>query len=682
MKTKNSIKILMVILVIALSIVGWFLYNNSGARLIKHVVLISMDTTRADALSCYENQYKTTANIDALAAEGVLFENAIAPVPLTLPSHSTMLTGTTPLYHGVHDNTEYRLDESYVTLAEILKNKGFSTGAFVGSFMLDSQFGLDQGFDHYDDDLGFERSEIGINERIGGETSRLACEWIDDHYMEKMFLFLHFYDPHMDYNPPAPYDSMFTGSSWGMPPVFKKFGLYMGEIAYTDHCIGQVIDKLKSLGIYDSTLIVVTADHGEMLSEHKEITHGYFVYRSNIRVPLVFKLPGRSRPVRIKNLVGLVDIVPAICSLLDIELSWHVQGKDISPYLLQNDPVNLQRHVYSESLTPTMYKCNTLLALVSDRYKYIQTTRPELYDLIEDPKETNNLIDQDPNLVAQSPESKRARLLQGHLQQIIEQTVKPDGSDNITEFDEETIARLEGLGYVSGGITEDFSFDQSMSDPKDLIVYHTLNTRIKPRLMDEEYDQAREFSEKMISLRPNLYQGHLNLGLVALAEKDYAAAITSLNKSAECDRDQYLVHRNLSVALYEQKQYDQGLLHLQEALRLRPGFLQGINDLTRHAWVRATSADDKHYDPPKALELVQKAMELIPPETKKGAGLLRTLAAAQAGNGNFSEAVETARQAVQLAMSQGNKQLALNIQKEMKLYRNNTPYRESTPPIY
>ena len=666
MKTTNSIKIFMIILIIVLSIAGWYLYNNSGARRIKHIVLISMDTTRADALSCYGNVNKTTANIDALAAEGVLFENAVAPTPLTLPSHGTMLTGTTPLYHGIHDNICYQLDKSHVTLAEILKNKGFSTGAFIGSFMLDSQFGLDQGFDHYNDDFENLQSSLGINERRAGETSRLACEWIDDHCKENMFLFLHFYDPHMNYEPPEPFDSMFTNSSWTMTSVFKQFGLYMGEIAYTDHCIGQVIDKLKSLGIYDSTLIVVTADHGEMLGEHKEITHGYFIYRPVVRVPLVFKLPGRSAPARIKNTVGLVDIMPAICGLLGIELSSDVQGEDISPYLNRNDPVDLQRHIYSECLAPTKYKCNTLLALTSDRYKYIQTTRPELYDLIKDPRESNNLADQQP---------QRARLLRGRLQQIVEQTVNPYGLDNTTEFDEETIARLESLGYVSGGIKEDYSFDQSMDDPKDLVVYHTMNIRITPMILEKKFDKVKEISEEMISLRPDLYQGHLNMARAAMEEKDYAMAIPSLQKSVQCDPNQFLVHGELSIALFEQKQFDRSLFHLQESLRLNPGYLKGVNSLAMHAWLKATSKDQSHYDPPEALILIRQAVELTP-ETKKRAGLLRALAAAYAANGNFPEAIENGRLAVQLAMSHGQKQMAQEIQKQMELYRNNKAYRE------
>ncbi len=674
MKITNSIKIFTVILIIALSIAGWYLYNNSDARRIKHIVLISMDTTRADALSCYGNRYKTTANIDALAREGVLFENAIAPTPLTLPSHSTMLTGTTPPYHGIHDNIYYRLDMSHVTLAEILKKKGFSTGAFISSFILDSQFGLDQGFDHYNDELEDAQASFGANERRAGETSRLAIDWIDGHYKENMFLFLHFYDPHMDYEPPEPYDSMFTSSSLAMPSAIKQFGLYLGEVAYADHCIARVIDKLKSLGIYDSTLIIVTADHGEMLGEHEEITHGYFIYRSVVRVPLVFKLPGRSRSARIKNTVGLVDIVPTICRLLNIKPPSVVQGKDISPYLTRNDPVDLKRHIYSECMAPTKYKCNSLLALTSDRYKYIQTTRPELYDLIADPLENNNLIAQDPNLLNQAPESKQARLLKGRLQQIVEQTVK-DGLNNKTELDAETIARLESLGYVSGDINEDFSSDQSMDDPKDLVDYHTMNAQVTNSLSKKEFDRAREISKEMVSLRPDLYQGYLNLARVAMEEKDYAMAIESLKKSLQCDPNQFLVHGELAIALFEQKQFDQSLFHLQESLRLNPGFLIGPKYLGLHAWVRATSKDQALYDPPKALSLALQAMEMAP-ESKRAAELLRALAAAYAANGNFPEAIENGRLAVQSAMSHGQKQMAQEIQEQMKLYRNNTAYRE------
>jgi arylsulfatase A-like enzyme len=630
MKTK-----IIIVILIALAIAGWFLYNNSGSRRIKHIVLISMDTTRADVLSCYGNTNRTTPNIDALAAEGILFENAIAPAPLTLPSHSTMLTGTTPLYHGVHDNMEYHLDKSQLTLAEILKKKGFSTAAFVGSFMLDSQFGLDQGFDRYDDDLGDEETLSGINERLADDTTKLALSWIDGHHKENMFLFLHYYDPHGDYNPPKPYDSMFT-DSFSTSRIHGRWNLYNGEVAYTDHCIGKVIDKLKALKIFNSTLIVVTADHGEMFGEHGEMTHGYFVYRSNIKVPMIFKLPGRSAPLRIKNTVGLVDIVPAICSLMNIELSSPVQGKDISQYFLQDEPVDLQRHIYSESLIATKYKCNSLLALVSDRYKYIQSRRPELYDIIADPLETNNLIAQDPNLLAQEPESKRARMLKGRLQQVIEQTAT-DGSSSKTEFDEETLARLESLGYVAGGVNEDFSFDQTMTDPKDMITYHAMYSNVESMIKKKDFDRLLEMSEEMISMHPELYQGHFAMGKAAMGKEDYDMAARALKKAIACDPEQYIVHKKLMIVLFKLGRFKQSVFHKKKSMRLKESNLA---------------------------------------QTKSGPAELRVLAATQAANGNFSEAVETSRKALKSAMSLGLKQTARDILKEMKLYKSNKPYRE------
>ena len=194
-------------------------------------------------------------------------------------------------------------------------------------------------------------------------------------------------------------------------------------------------------------------------------------------------------------------------------------------------------------------------------------------------------------------------------------------------------------------------------------------------ILEKNFSQAREISEKMISIYPGLYQGHLNLARLALEEKDYAAASRSLKRSLACDPNQYLVHGELAVALFEQKQVDQSLFHLQESLRLNPGYLKALNSLAMHAWLRATSKDQEYYDPPKALILIRQAMELTP-EIKKRAGLLRTLAAAYAANGNFPEAVENGRLAVQLAMSHGQKQIAREIQKQMELYRNNTAYRE------
>ncbi len=285
LKGKNSLTrcrhpLLVLALVVVIGL-GWFLLKSSFfPKEIRNVVLISIDTCRADYLSCYGYSRKTTPNIDAVAAEAVLFNHAVAPVPLTLPSHGSMLTGTIPPYHGVHHNIDYRLDESNVTLAEILKQNGFTTGAVISSFVLNAQFGFAQGFDTYNDHFVQPMSSFYGNERRADEASRVAEQWLAEHQDEPFFLFLHYYDPHDAYRPPEPFAATF------------KDNLYAGEIAYVDHCINQVIEKLKKLGLYDSTLIIITSDHGEGLDEHFEKTHGYFNYHSTMRVPLIIKVPG------------------------------------------------------------------------------------------------------------------------------------------------------------------------------------------------------------------------------------------------------------------------------------------------------------------------------------------------------------------------------------------------------
>ena len=287
---------------------------------INRVLLISIDTCRADRINCYGYPRPTSPHIDAVAREGSLFTNAISPVPMTLPSHSTMLTGTIPPYHGVHDNLMYGLGQDNVTLAQILKDQGFATefatGAVVGTFVLDAQFGLDRGFDSYDDQFKSYDTAIKLTERQGSDVSRLAIEWLEKHKEDKFFLFAHYYDPHAPYAPPDPFASRFADD------------LYAGEIAYTDDCVGLVLQKLKDLGLYDSTLVVITADHGELLGEHGEATHSFFIYQNALRVPLIVKLPHspsddeasrQDEPRRIDSVAGLVDIVLTICGLMGID---------------------------------------------------------------------------------------------------------------------------------------------------------------------------------------------------------------------------------------------------------------------------------------------------------------------------------------------------------------------------
>ncbi|MHC4150123.1 MAG: sulfatase-like hydrolase/transferase [Planctomycetota bacterium] len=523
--------------------------STSTSRPVPNVILISIDTCRADYLSCYGYRKETTPNIDAFADQAALFENVISPVPLTLPAHCSMLTGTIPPHHAVHDNFDYWLDGANITLAEILHDNTFATAAFVSAFVLDSQFALNQGFDTYYDHFEQQADQFQANERRADQTTRLALDWLENQKHENFFLFLHYYDPHTDYEPPEPFASKFADN------------LYAGEIAYTDHYIGKVLQKLKSLGIFDSSLIIITSDHGEMLAEHGEDEHGYFIYQSALKVPLIFKLPGQHTPQRIKDLAGLVDIVPTVCGLLGIAPPTPLQGRDLSPCLENSSISSKERHIYAESLYPTKYGGNSLLGLVGRRYKYIQTTRPELYDLQLDPAESENLIESRPQLAAELREQLRQRL---------EENVRKLKSGARPAHDDETIRRLESLGYVAGAVSELFEFDQDRQDPKDLLGFYVSTTKVNRLMTREKFDQARVLCEQLLLQHPDYYGLHRTLGKIAASKGDTQNAKAYMLKSLQLNPNQADLHNHLGMILGEENRLAEAIHHLGESLALNP----------------------------------------------------------------------------------------------------------------
>ncbi len=578
----------------------WFLLKlYSGPKEIRHIVLISIDTCRADYLSCYGYHRKTTPNIDTVAKNGVLFTNVVTSVPITLPAHSSMLTGTIPPYHGAHDNNNYKLANSNLTLAEILRANGFVTGAFISAFVLDAQFGLDQGFDTYQDDIEVQnkKKQFSYNQRKAEETNRYANLWLEKYHRDKFFLFLHYFDPHNPYEPPEPFATDFADN------------LYAGEIAYTDYCIGQVIKKLKELSLYDSTLLIITADHGEMLGEHGEATHCYFIYESAIKVPLIMKIPDGPRNKIINDeVVGLIDIVPTVCSFLGITIPSSIQGKDLSG-CFASQPVNTgKRYVYCESLYPTKYGCSPLLGVVGRRWKYIQTPKPELYDLTIDRKENNNLANIQPNL---------ARLMQDHLRQTLKENKRSNLADSKLAMNAESIRRLQSLGYVTAErVKETFEFDQNSPDPKDLIHVHRAFFYLLTLMDEKKYQQAKSECEKLLKdqpdmiplhalfchiafdqndvnalkyhasqilahrdqsdsndseiwrLKPNYHIAHNYLGVALVTEGKIKEAITHYTKALEYNPLMAEAHYNIAEALLKQDKLNEASIHYNEAIRL------------------------------------------------------------------------------------------------------------------
>ena len=559
MPKRRALIFLIALGLVALISVWWSIRPRFVVR---NVLLISIDTCRADRLGCYGYPYDTTPHIDALAEQSILFTDALAAVPMTLPSHSTMLTGTNPPYHGVHDNLNHRLSESNETLAEILQKNGFVTGGIISTFVLDAQFGLDQGFDTYSDEFEEEHNLGHYTERKGDEATRFAVRWLEENHDERFFLFLHYFDPHDPYEPPEPFASRF------------KDNRYDGEIAFTDHCVGKVIDKLKQLEVYDNTLIIVVGDHGEMLGEHGEQHHMYFIYQSALHVPLIFKVPGRNRSLRIDEPVGVIDIVRTVCSMLNLSVQPQVQGEDLSVSFRSGRLPSQHRYRYCESVTPTKYQANSLLGVADGRWKFIQTTRLELYELETDPTESNNLV---------KTYSDEALRLQAQLNRILQTQMRED-TESQALLDAEALRKVKSIGYVGGGGGEANRleyYDQptERGDAKDLIGFHNDYVRVLSLETSDRLDEARQLLQQLVDRRPNFLDGYLNLSDIADEQKDPDAAIVHLKRALQLEPNSATAHSFLGKVLAQKKQFEEAIGYFERAIKLMPNKPSGYVDL-------------------------------------------------------------------------------------------------------
>ncbi len=580
---------------------------RSKDKPVSHVVLISIDTCRADYFSCYGFDKKTTPNIDKFAKESVLYEQCITPAPMTLPAHCSMLTGTNPVFHGVHLNSFYTLDPVNTTLAELLKENSFTTGAVVSSFVLDRQFGMDQGFDTYHDTFKNPVPSSHQNphraERRGNEASQMACQWLEKNHKDDFFLFLHYYDPHVLYTPPEPFASQFKGDP------------YAGEIAYTDACIQQVLDKLKELKIYKDSLIIITADHGEALGDHGEGEHGFYIYQSGIHVPLIVRYPrGRFKKKKVSNTVGLVDILPTICRWTGIQMPSECIGQDLTSYL-ESETID-SRHMYSETLVPADFACGSLLSLTGDRWKYIQSSAPELYDLSIDPAELDNRI---------KAESKRARIFQEELKLLLTEQVRTTAgrSDHILEA--QSRAKLESLGYIaSGAAEEDFEFDTDKDAPANWLQIHIMTSQYKSCFQAGRYDEAEKVCLKIMGDKPYYVINYYYLAMTQYELGKYADAITTglefiskAKKKIQGDsRDKTMgpVQMHLSgcrdligKSYFRLKQYDNALQQFTRALETETQSDGSAKINSNMGYVYLAQGQ-----PQPALEHFQKAVELDP----------------------------------------------------------------------
>ena len=468
------------VLLAVLAVAVWYVAHrdDSGVSADRpNVILISIDTCRADYLGCYNPDWTTTPNIDAFAESATVFTNVVAPAPMTLPSHASMLTGQIPLAHGVHDNGQLIPDENRM-LAEILFDNGYATAAYVSTTVLARQFGLGQGFDVYYDSM--EVAGQLQHERTADQTTALVIDWLRwRDPLKPFFLFVHFYDPHAPYTPPEPFASVFDDP-------------YAGEIASVDAAIGRLVETLKVEGIYDDAVVIVTGDHGEMLGEHGEPDHGYYIYESAIKVPLILKHPGQESPQRVESIVGLVDVVPTICSLTGVEAPPNLTGLDISG---RADSIAPARSLYIQSPYPQiLFDTNPLLGLVDDRWKYLFTSSPELYDLRADPGELTNLIDAEP---------RQARVMRDVLDEVIT-GVATALSATPAATDPQTRRMLESLGYTGSGQQQaNLTIDPDKADPKDMIGVYAEFHRVKELRDSGRTDEATEMCLALAKDQPD-----------------------------------------------------------------------------------------------------------------------------------------------------------------------------------
>ena len=596
--------------------VWWLTRSRRPALDIRNIVLISIDTCRADYLSCYGYKRQITPNIDELGRNGVIFRNAISPVPITLPAHCSMLTGKIPPYHGVHDNQGYRLADAEITLAEIMTENGFTTGAAIGGFPLDSRFGLDQGFQWYDDNLDVAKVVNPVNQRRGEYVTDSGIAWLEKHQEEKLFLFLHYYDPHFPYEAPQGFKSESDAPS----------ERYAAEIGYTDHCIGRVVQTLKRLDLYDSTLIIITSDHGESLGEHGEDEHGYFIYQGVLKVPLIFKLPEAETSRTVAVPAGLIDIVPTLCVLLGRPPPDGIQGMDLSPYLLEKEPSTQPRSLFCESLTATKYGAAPLLGLVTDRWKYIYTKRPELYDLVGDAAESSNLLDQEPDVT---------RRLTEELRQMVPLELSHKDSGTTVAIDLQSAKRLQALGYIGGPVVGDLTVDKTKDDPKDLLEFHERYYMLNDLIGAKEYERAEEWCRRLLQLQPDFLLGHVHMGDIALAQGTPARAEEHYHRALQIDTNHANARVSLGQSLVEQDRLDEAITQYRHALGLDGDHADAHRHLANSLHARG--------DFTEAVDHYLKALRLQPDWAAAHYGLARVFES----GGNVNDAIVHYQRAVQ-----------------------------------
>lgn len=566
------VKMIMVVLAILSST-----YSASASLKEPNILLVTIDTLRYDRLGVYSDEHVRTPNIDKIASQSWIFDWAFAHNPVTLPSHVNILTGVTPIYHGISDNPGFVLGDGILTLAELLKEQKYDTGAFIASFPLDSRFGLDQGFDVYDDNYGTQNVlEIYFIERPAEKVIEPAVEWIAER-KQKWFAWIHLFDPHEPYAPPSPYDKIYSDD------------LYSGEVAYLDSQLGILFDFLQKDDSIENTIIILTSDHGEALGEKGERTHSYFAYNNTIHIPLIFWIPGE-KPKRIAENVSHIDIFPTVCELVGEDIPPHIQGESLIPIVRGERRKN--REIYFESLTPFLNRgWAPLTGFIMDDIKFINQPIPEIYNMKLDLKEDENLANKSNVKQFETQLDKLTRNLRG--KEIAKRFEKVD----VYEMN-----KLKSLGYLTSATS---SRKKAFTKDNDLKV-------LKP-VQNKMYDAVNMFKQgkmeeaisdlaQVIEQRPDFVLAYKHMASIYYVTGQVELTVETLRKGLKFNPDNLGLMSKLGIMLVVANKTDEAITLMKKCIKKDPENPEHYNYLG--------VAYQKSGNFQSALENYKKAIEL------------------------------------------------------------------------
>jgi choline-sulfatase len=517
-----------------------------------NIVIVTLDTTRADRMGFLGSNLGLTPNLDALAKQSAVFTRAYAVEPITTASHAVILTGTYPELNGVTDFGK-ALNPAAPYLPALLREQGYHTAAFVGSLVLDpiggTAPGFDRGFEVYD--AGFRTRRQGEErfqtlERRGGEVVERAVKWLSNRPPGPFFLWVHLYDAHDPYDPPAPYSTRFAASP------------YDGEIAYADACVGTLTKALRQLGAYDNTVIAVMADHGEALGQHGEETHGIFLYDETIHVPLLFKLPAGSSSTKVETRTSLVDVAPTLLELAGIPAPATIQGKSLKSAMAKAPPAANSKSnpatnaiasgppVYSETDYPhRAFGWSALRSVRAGKYLFIRAPVNELYDQTADPQASDNLARKSPAV----SDTLSAQVDSFHLG--LNVRAGSASTSSAAPTDAQQAEQLSALGYVSSGASAAPGTKLEGADPKDRIEVANLMHDALLEVEDGRYEQAVPHLRTVLATEPQMTVAQMQLGVALSRLKQPVEALPLLRSAVKRQPDSGMAHYELGLALFD-----------------------------------------------------------------------------------------------------------------------------------